>query len=69
MRTHLGNALRPSGVVCGFIGDAGRTRAELLAENAMLRQQLIEAARSVKSPLIHAYERGLLVLLARTLPR
>ena len=69
LRTNLGNAGRPSGVVCGFIGDAGRTRAELLAESAMIRLQLIVAARSVKGPVFHAYERRLLVLLVRALPR
>jgi hypothetical protein len=68
-RTDIANALRPAGVVGGVIGDAGRTRAELLTENAMLRQQLIVAARAVKRPAFRAYERGLLVLLASLLPR
>ena len=52
--TDIANALRPAGVVGGFIGDAARTRAELLAENAMLRQQLIVAARAVKRPAFRA---------------
>jgi len=69
VRTNLANALRPAGVVGGFVGDVARTRADLLAENAMLRQQLIVAARAVKRPAFRAYERGLLVLLASLLLR
>jgi hypothetical protein len=33
-------ACRPSGIAGGFIADLTRSRAELLAENAFLRQQL-----------------------------
>jgi hypothetical protein len=46
-----------------------RSRAELIAENVLLRQQLIVASRGVKRPGFRGYERGLLVLLARLLPR
>jgi hypothetical protein len=56
-------------VVGGFIGDMTRTRSELLAENALLRQQLIVAARAVKRPDLNPHERGLLALLASLLPR
>ncbi len=59
VRTNLGNALRPAGVAGGLIRHVGRTRAELLSESAMLRQQLIVAARSVRRPAFCAYERGL----------
>jgi hypothetical protein len=45
-----------------------RSRSELLAENALLRQQLIVAARRTKRPKFVAYERGL-VLRARLVPR
>jgi len=34
-----------------------------------LRQQLIVAARTVKKPKVTRYERGLLVILARLVPR
>jgi hypothetical protein len=46
-----------------------RSREELIAENTLLRQQLIVAARAVKKPRFIAYERGLLVILARLVPR
>ena len=42
---------------------------ELIAENTLLRQQLIVAARTVKKPRFAAHERGLLVSLARLVPR
>jgi putative transposase len=60
---------RPRGVSGGFLGDLTRSRAELLAENALLRQQLIVAARGVKRPVIRVHERGLLVVLASLYPR
>jgi hypothetical protein len=65
----VGEVFRPSGLARGFVGDAARTRGELLAENAMLRQQLFVAARSVKRPIVRAHERGLFVLLAIACPR
>jgi hypothetical protein len=61
-------ACRPSGIAGGFLADLTRSRAELLAENAFLRQQLIVASRSVKRPSFRRHERGLLVLLARLVP-
>ncbi|MGO9834333.1 MAG: integrase core domain-containing protein, partial [Polyangiaceae bacterium] len=60
----LRNAGRPSGVASGFIADLTRSRAELITENALLRQQLIVASRAVKRPAFRVHERGLLVLLA-----
>jgi putative transposase len=48
----------------GFGADLFRTRDELLAENAALRQQLIVASRKVKKPQFRPLERGLLVVLA-----
>ena len=46
----LWNACRPLGVAGGFIADLTRSRAELVAENTLLRQQLLVAARAVKKP-------------------
>jgi len=60
----LGDACRPSGVASGFIADLTRSRAELVAENVLLRQQLIVASRAVKRPVLRTHERGLIVLLA-----
>jgi hypothetical protein len=65
----LHNAFRPSGVGSGFVADLTRSRAELIAENALLRQQLIVASRAVKRPAFRVHERALLVLLARFLPK
>jgi hypothetical protein len=39
------DAYRPSGVAGGLIADLTRSRAELIAENVLLRQQLIVACR------------------------
>src|SRR5579872_3263756 len=45
--------------------DLGRSKSELLAENVLLRQQLILLRRQVKRPSITRTDRILLVLLAR----
>ena len=47
--------------------DLGRNRSELIAENALLRQQLIMLKRQVKRPTCRKADRMLLVLLARML--
>jgi putative transposase len=60
---------RPASVVGGLLRDVVRSRGELIAENTLLRQQLTVAARAVKKPRFAAYERGLLVILARLVPR
>jgi hypothetical protein len=65
----LRNASRPSAVAGGFVSDLTCSRSELIAENAFLRQQLIVASRGVKRPAFRGHERGLLVVLARLLPR
>ncbi len=57
-------ATRPTSLFVGLVQDAFRSRDELIAENALLRQQLIVAARSVTRPSLKAHERGLMVLLA-----
>ena len=45
--------------------DLGRSKSELVAENALLRQQLIILRRQVKRPVCTKTERVFLVLLAR----
>jgi putative transposase len=45
--------------------DLGKSKSELIAENALLRQQLIILRRQVKRPPITRIDRILLVLLAR----
>ena len=45
--------------------DHGRSKSELIAENALLRQQLIVLRRQVKRPTFTRTDRILLVLLAR----
>ena len=47
------------------LADLGRSKSELVAENALLRQQLIILRREVKRPSISRTDRMLLVLLAR----
>ncbi len=54
-------------VAHGAIRDAFRSRAELLTENALLRQQLIVASRQVKRPPFRPYERGVVVALSSIL--
>ncbi len=49
----------------GTLTDLGRTRSQLIAENALLRQQLIILSRKVKRPACTMADRTLLVLLAR----
>ena len=57
--------LRPhQGLLLGLAADLFRSREQLLAENALLRQQLIVAQRHVKRPRIRAYERAIMVGLA-----
>ncbi len=52
-------------LVIGAAGDLTRTRSELLAENAMLRQQVIVLRRNIKQPRLHRDDRLLLLALAR----
>ncbi len=51
--------------VAETLSDLARTKAELVAENALLRQQLIILRRQVKRPACTRTDRLLLVLLAR----
>jgi putative transposase len=47
------------------LADIGRSKSELIAENALLRQQLIVLKRQVKRPVCTKADRVLIVLLAR----
>jgi hypothetical protein len=60
---------RPGSIVGGLATDLRRSRAELTAENVLLRQQLIVASRRVKRPILRRHERTLITLLAAALPR
>jgi hypothetical protein len=64
-------ALRPRAcsIVGGLATDLLRTRAELVAENALLRQQLVVVARRVKRPIFRRHERAAVALLTAALPR
>ena len=54
-----------SSLLLGTLNDLARSRSELVAENAFLRQQLIVLRRQVKRPVCNKTDRMLLVLLAR----
>jgi len=60
-KAKLTDSFRPLPIITGLVGDALRSRQELVAENMMLRQQLIVASRKVKQPRFRPHERGLLV--------
>src|SRR5918994_2065248 len=51
-------------LVLGATADLVRAKSELIAENALLRQQLIVLARTPKRPRLTRVDRTLLVLLA-----
>jgi hypothetical protein len=52
-------------LVLGTLADLTRSKSELLAENALLRHQLIILRRQVKRPVSRKTDRLLLVILAR----
>jgi hypothetical protein len=52
-------------LIWGTLTNLGRRKSELMAENALLRQQLIILNRQVKRPTCAPKDRMLLVLLAR----
>ena len=54
-----------SSLPLGTLADLGRSKSELMAENALLRQQLIVLQRQVKRPVCTKADRILLVLGAR----
>ncbi len=49
------------------VADLARSKPQLIAENLLLRQQLVVLNRSVKRPRFTSLDRGLFVLLARRL--
>lgn len=62
------NLLRPARTMAALAGaaslDAVRPRSVLLAENALLRQQLLVLRRAAPRPRLHREDRLILVLLA-----
>ena len=54
-----------SNLVTGTLADLPRSRSELLAENALLRRQLIVLHRQMKTPRLTWRERLALLFLAR----
>jgi putative transposase len=54
-----------SSLLLGSLADLSRSKSQLIAENALLRQQLIILSRQVKRPVYRKADRVLLVLLAR----
>lgn len=46
----------------GAVMDVNRSKSELTAENAFLRQQLVVLRRQTKRPTLTPWDRGLLVL-------
>jgi hypothetical protein len=54
-----------SSLVLGMVADLTRSKAALLAENALLRQQLIVLHRQIKRSVYTKTDRLLLVVLAR----
>jgi hypothetical protein len=66
LRRRLLTATKPAAptLVAGALADLLRSKPELVAENALLRQQLAVLTRSVKRPRCTPADRALLVLLA-----
>ena len=62
----LSAAIRPAAapVAVGALGDLVRSRSALVAENALLRHQLVILRRSVTRPRCTPADRALLVFLA-----
>ena len=59
--------LKPTNVpLRGLMIDAMRTRAELIGENALLRQQVIILKRSVKRPQVHKSDKLFLLVVVAT---
>ena len=56
---------RSESLIGGTLADVTRGKGELIAENALLRQQVIILQRQVRRPQLTQQDRGLLVLLAR----
>jgi transposase InsO family protein len=67
---HLAAATRPARqtLLVDTLADLPRSKSQLIAENALLRQQLLILRRSVKRPRCTPADRALLVLLASRVP-
>ena len=67
VKLHIKQWTKPlaSRLLLGSLADMTRSRADLVAENALLRQQLIILRRQVKRPQLTQPDRTCLVLLAR----
>lgn len=67
LRTRFVHWTKPltSSLPFGTLADLARSKPELIAENALLRQPLIILKRQVKRPACTKTDRILLVLLAR----
>ena len=57
MRAGLRRASQPLPLLGGLLTDMVRSRSEPIAENTLLRQQLIVASRAVKRPVFQARAR------------
>lgn len=57
-------ALGPLPAISGFAVDICRSRKQLLAENALLRQQLIVVARQIKTPNLRTIDRVVMLTAA-----
>ena len=70
LRTYLGSLTRPASATLALasLSDLTRSRSALIAENALLRQQLIVLRRQVKQPQLTAGDRLNLIFLARWTP-
>ena len=68
-RTVISRLTKPlaHGSVVGTVTDLARSKPQLVAENLLLRQQLVVLNRSVKRPHFTPAERGFFVLLASKL--
>ncbi len=66
VRDRLSAATKPAApeMIVGTLADLTRSKPELVAENALLRQQLVVLKRAVKRPRCTPTDRTLLVLLA-----
>ena len=66
VKLHIKQWTRPvtTGLVTGTLSDTTRSRADLIAENALLRQQLIVLRRQVKRPQLTQFDRIRLILRA-----
>jgi transposase InsO family protein len=65
LHSALGPAPSATRAAAGAVCDSMRSRSELIAENALLRQQLLVVSRSVSRPPLHRGDRLALLLLAR----